>query len=151
MCCLADVFFVWGGLKFETMGYPFHFGHENQCPTLLYNFSCENYIIYIYPYSYIVYNINYTYNLIIPHFDSIQGLWFGFSSYKMCFLGGRASRKVETYHKKPLTKSLENPLPNPLVLVHQCHTSLLETPFVNLSCQKDTFVKTYRIHICMNS
>ena len=82
----------------------------------------------------------------IPHFDGIYGLCFGFSSYKTCFLGGRASTKVETYPpKKNLTTSLQNPLPNPLVLVHQCHTSSLENHLVNLCFQKDTFVKTYAV------
>ena len=64
--------------------------------------------------------------------------------------GGRASTKVETYPKKTLTKSLQNPLPNPLVLVHQCHTSSLENHLVNLCFQKDTFVKTYKIYIYMH-
>ena len=87
----------------------------------------------------------------IPHFDGIYGLRFGFSSYKTCFWVG-GPLEVGTYQKKNknLTQSLENPLPNPLVLVHQCHTSSLENHLVNLCFQKDTFVKTYKIYIYMH-
>ncbi len=65
------------------------------------------------------------------------------------FLGGAGVYKIKNLPQKKLTKSLQNPLPNPLVLV-QCHTSSLENHLVNLCFPKNTIVKTYKIYICIN-
>ena len=77
-----------------------------------------------------------------PTLMAYRGCGLDFLVTKCVFWGAglQKSRNLPPKKKKNLTKSQENPLPNPLVLVHQCHTSSLENPFVNLSCQKDTFL-----------